>query len=270
MTTDNRFMIKALQKLDVFYAVTSRGTNLPYAECDSETFDDQTYIFSKEEDARAFCTKLDKDGYPAVPAAITREDMSNYYTGLYLTGINRLVFHNGAGYSYLPLDQVVSLKKPEQKDNMPPVMNSALQLTCIYFLQELRRPGQEEKNPERIAKLRELEQEIMADLFRSRFIAVVDITDVKGKLDLSKPDPDIKVPFLKTPSGEILQPIFSDLWEFEKFRSKSTRKLQLLTLPFQSLASTLVPNAKGYALNPSGFNLVLQKDKVNALIQQRQ
>ena len=90
----------------------------------------------------------------------------------------------------------------------------------------------------------------MADLVRSRFILALDITDVKGKLDLRKPSPDLKMPYLKNPAGDILQPVFSDLWEFEKFRGKSTRKLQLMTVPFQGLVPAIIQNAKGYALNP--------------------
>ena len=59
MSTDNRLMIKNLQKLDHFYVLTSKATNLPFAECDPETFDDQTAIFEQEQDAKEYAEKLE-------------------------------------------------------------------------------------------------------------------------------------------------------------------------------------------------------------------
>lgn len=269
MSTDNRLMIKNLQKLDRFYVLTSKATNLPFAECDPETFDDQTAIFEQEQDAKEYAEKLEEENQPTVVTEIIKDKMSAFYTGLYLTGINRVAFHNGAGFCYLDLSAVVTVKKPEQKDNMPPVMNDSLQLTAVYFLQELRRPNQNTPDPERNARLREMEQELIANLRRSRFVLALDVTDVKGALDLTKPNPDVKVPYLKNPAGDIIQPIFSDLWEFEKFRQKNPRKLQALSAPFQKLVPPLIQNAKGFALNPAGFNLLLQRDKVEALAKQQ-
>ena len=120
MSTDNRFMIRNLQKLEQFYTITSRATNLTWAQCDETTFDDQAYLFSREQDAADFCKALNEDNYPAVTVKVEKSQMSGFYTGLYLTGINRVVFHNGAGIAYLPLDQIVTLRKPEQSAKLPP------------------------------------------------------------------------------------------------------------------------------------------------------
>ena len=147
MSTDNRFMIRNLQKLEQFYTITSRATNLTWAQCDETTFDDQAYLFSQEQDAADFCKALNEGSYPAVTVKVEKSQMSGFYTGLYLTGINRVVFHNGAGIAYLPLDQIVTLRKPEQSAKLPPVSNTALQLTGIYFLQELRRPRPGHERP---------------------------------------------------------------------------------------------------------------------------
>lgn len=265
MTADNRLMIKNLQKLDFFYSISSRATSLTFARCDETTFDDQAYLFCEESDAIDFCNKLNADGYPCAVVKVEKPQMQNFYTGLYLTGINRTAFHNGTGFSYLPLEEIITIRKPEQNPMAPPLSNTALQLTAIYFLQELRRPGLDARNAEHVRKIRELEQELMADLVRSRFILALDVTDVKGKLDLKMPNPDLKMPYLKNPSGDILQPAFSDLWEFEKFRGKNRRKLQPVTVPFKGLIQAMIKEAKGYALNPSGFNLVLMKDKLELL-----
>ena len=109
MSTDNRLMIKNLQKLGQFFTVISRATNLPYAECDQTTFDDQAFIFSREEDAAGFCGKLTENSYPSSVLKVEQAQMQGFYTGLYLTGINRVAFHNGTGFSYLPLESIVTL-----------------------------------------------------------------------------------------------------------------------------------------------------------------
>ena len=85
MSTDNRFMIRNLQKLEQFYTITSRATNLTWAQCDETTFDDQAYLFSREQDAADFCKALNEDNYPAVTAKVEKSQMSGFYTGLYLT-----------------------------------------------------------------------------------------------------------------------------------------------------------------------------------------
>ena len=115
MSTDTRLMIKNLQKLDHFYVLTSKATNLPFAECDSETFDDQTAIFEQEQDAKEYAEKLEDENQPTVVTEIIKDKMSAFYTGLYLTGINRVAFHNGAGFCYLDLSAVVTVKKPSRR-----------------------------------------------------------------------------------------------------------------------------------------------------------
>lgn len=115
MSTEVRLMIKNLQKLEHFYVLISKATNLPFAECDAETFDDQVAVFENEEDASEYAKKLEGQGYPTVVTDMVKEKMSAFYTGLYLTGINRLAFHNGVDFCYLDLEKVVTLKKPEQK-----------------------------------------------------------------------------------------------------------------------------------------------------------
>lgn len=268
MTTDNRLMIKNLHKLEHFYILTSKATTFPFAECDEKTFDDQVAVFESEQDAKKYAARLEAEHYPTQVSDITRAKMPAFYTALHLTGINRIAFHNGSGFCYLDLDSVVTIQKPEQKDTQLPVMNDTLQLTALYFLQELRRPGQDNSAPERAAKLQELEQELIANLLRSKFLLAIDVTDVKGNFDLNQPNPDLKVPYLKNPAGDVIQPIFSDLWEFEKFRSKNPRKLQALCVPFQRLVPPLIQNAKGFALNPAGFNLMLPLDRVEILVKQ--
>ena len=267
MNTNSPSLVKTLQKLDHFFTITSRATNFPFAECDPVTFDDQIRIFTFEKDAEKYLSELKETDFPAGISRIERSQMQSFYTGLFLAGINCIVFHDTESCS-LPLDSIVAVKKPQQNKAMPPVINESLKLTCLSFLQELRRSGQSSQDAERIRKLRDLEQEIMANLVRSDFILALDVTDMKGPVIPGKTNSNLKVPFLKNPAGNVLQPVFSDLWEFEQFRSRNKRKLQPAVVPFRRLAAALIPDACGCALNPSGFNLVLLKEKLEIMAKQ--
>lgn len=268
MAADNQLIIKKLQGMDTFYAAFSDATRLPYVACDQETFDDQVYIFAEEKDADEWAKAQAEEKIAINTAKVEKGQMLMFYTSLYLIGANRLVFHNGAGSSYLPLDQVVTINEKEDEKNGLPQRNTTLQLTMIYFLQELRRYGELPQDEERKRHIHDLEQEMVANLMRSKYIMAIDISKVEGEFVPGKPGQNIQIPYLKNPAGEILQPIFSDLWEFQKFSKNYGPKMQLGVTPFKGLLPSLIKDAKGYILNPAGVNLILLREKLEVLSRQ--
>ncbi len=268
MAVDHGLMIKKLQGLDTFYAGFSQSTRMPYIECAPETFDDQVYLFTEEEAARQWAGEQGENKNPVAAVKVEKEQMLMFYTSLYLIGVNRLVFHNGAGFVFLPIEQVVTLKQPDGDDKNLPRSNPTLQLTMIYFLQELRRPGQSPQDMNRRIRLQEMEQEMMANLMRSRYIMAVDVSRVEGEFDPKKPGQNIQIPYLKTPEGDMMQPLFSDMWEFQKFSKERGKGLRLATMPFKALSGSLIKDARGYVLNPAGVNLVLLREKLETMTKQ--
>ncbi|MCI9500430.1 MAG: SseB family protein [Hungatella sp.] len=265
MAVDHGLIIKKLQGLETLYVSFSQATRMPYVECDPETFDDQVYLFAEEEGAKQWAEEYKEKKIPLVTAKVDKNQMIMFYTSLYLIGVNRLVFNNGAGFTYLPIEQVVTIKKPETEDNAIPRENSTLQLTMIYFLQELRRPGQSPDDVERRKQLREMEQEMVVNLMRSKYIMAIDVSNVEGEFDPKKPGQNIQIPYLKNQQGEIMQPVFSDMWEFQKFSSNYASKLRVASVSFAGLLPSLIKDARGYVLNPAGVNLVLLRDKLEQL-----
>ena len=79
-----------------------------------------------------------------------------------------------------------------------PVLNPGVQLTVVYFLQELRKPNQRRDDAERMQHLRELEEEMLVNLMRSKFILAIDISQVQGEFDPANPGPDVRIPYIKT------------------------------------------------------------------------
>ena len=137
-------------------------------------------------------------------------------------------------------------KIPEGKR---PLLNASLQLSGIYFMQALRRkvPLEEKGN------LNALEEELVANIIRANFLLAVDVKEQDGEKKLN-------VPFVKNKEGDMYQPCFSDIMEFQKFAAG--RKIGSIKVDFQRLPRLLSKQAKGYVLNPAGINLILGKEQL--------
>ena len=132
-----------------------------------------------------------------------------------------------------------------------PVLNPALQLSGIYFMQELRRPVEKEEHK----NLRALEEELIANIKKSQFLVAMERSEEEPK--------KINIPYLKNKDGQILQPVFSDIMEFEKFARG--KKLRLAKIPFDKLPTILIEQAEALVINPMGFNLILNRDQLKKI-----
>ena len=74
----------------------------------------------------------------------------------------------------------------------------------------------------------------------------------------------INIPYLKNKKGDILQPVFTDVMELEKFTKG--QKLRIAHVTFATLPEMLIDKAMAYAVNPFGFPLILNHDQLNKLI----
>ena len=139
----------------------------------------------------------------------------------------------------------LSKVEPEKR----PLINATLQLSGIYFMQELRRPVK----PEEHKNIRELEEELIANLRKSEFLVA---------MDRSEEDPaKVNIPYLKNKEDKIMQPVFTDVMEFEKFgRGKN---LRVAKVTIDKLPSLMIPQANAYVVNPMGFNLILNREHWN-------
>ena len=181
MTVDNSFTMKKFQSMEIIYVTFSQITKLPYVECDPETFDDQVYMFTEEEAAKEFAKSYVEKNTPLLTVKVLRKQMPNFYMGLYAEGVNMVIFHEGDQTRRIELEQI--FPKPDMeimnKQHLP-VLNPGVQLTVVYFLQELRKPNQRRDDAERMQHLRELEEEMLVNLMRSKFILAIDISHTRS------------------------------------------------------------------------------------------
>lgn len=159
------------------------------------------------------------------------------------------------------IELVDIVKKPDfsalPKEKQP-VFNPQLQLSGIYFMQELRR-GVETKEKEGIVQL---EEEFAANLVRSRYLVAVQ--QPKEGEDRN----NMQIPYVQNQNGDIFQPVFTDPEEFRKFNKE--QKLQAFAVEFTNLEQIMIPAAKGFVVNPLGFNAIVQKEQLAGLKQRFQ
>ena len=258
----NNFLLKKFQKMDELYVIFCNTTHLPYVECDAETYDDQIFAFTKEEKVKEMMKSYEEKKLILGYAKIAKAHILPFIVGLYAYGINRLVLCEDDKV-YIELEQLAD--KPDidkLKNDKIPRINPELQLSSIYFLQNVRRRNIERTRDDQI-ELHNQEEEMAINLFRTRFIIGIDLTANGGKLD--KDHPNFKLPFAKLPNGKTYTPCFTDFSEYQKFAMKNKDlKLSLITVKYDDLEK-FTKQTEGIVLNPAGFNLILSVKLLDAL-----
>ena len=103
----------------------------------------------------------------------------------------------------------------------------------------------------------------------------IEIGKIANQRDMSKIEPSkrplaeqeedgkLHIPYLKNKEDKIMQPVFTDVMEFEKFgRGKN---LRVAKVTIDKLPSLMIPQANAYVVNPMGFNLVLNKEQIEKI-----
>lgn len=245
--------IKELQNRDQVFVAYSQATKLPYVVCDEETYNDQVWIFSTEEGIKEYGKKLLDDKILLMGMRYEKKDYPRLYGTFYALGVNSVVWVDGEEKMEVDLPDIAKQADMSKiEESKRPLLNPTLQLSGIYFMQELRRPVEKEER----RNLRELEEELLVNLRKSEYLMAMEV---------SPDDPNkVNIPYLKDKKEQILQPVFTDVMEFEKF--SRGKKMRVAKLPFAKLPEIMMEKAIGYVVNPMGFNLVLSKDQLTKII----
>ena len=249
--------IKALRSSDSLYVAYARTTNLPYVTFDEESYNEQAWIFLREEDVKEFGKSEAEKKNPIIGMKYDRKNFPQLYGLLHSIGLNSVVYQDGVGSIEVELDDIarqqdLSKLPPEKR----PLFNPTLQLSGIYFMQEARRPVPQEQK----TGLKDLQEEVFANMLRSDYLMAV------------MPDPNdpkkLNTAGVKTKDGKTLQPLFSDVSEFSRF--SRGKKMGMVRLPLEKIGAAAIKQAEGFVLNPLGFNLVLDRANFEKLIAMKQ
>lgn len=245
--------VKELQARETVFVAYAQTTRLPYVTCGEETYNDQVWFFADEESVKEFGKKKLEEKVLLMGMKYEKKDFPKMYGLMFAIGANSVIWNNGTEEIEIDLERIV--RKPNLSQVEPakrPLINSTLQLSGIYFMQELRRPVAKEEHK----NLRELEEELIVNLKKSQFLVAMEVDKENPK--------KINVPYLKNKEGQILQPVFSDVMEYEKFARG--KKFRLAKIPFAKLPEILNTQAEAMVFNPLGFNLILNKEQFKKIL----
>ena len=198
--------IHELRNREEVFVAYSQATKLPYVTCDDETFNDQARIFATEEEIKEYGKQLLEDKILLMGMKYEKKDFPRLYGTLYAIGVNSVIWIDGEEQIEIEIGKIAKQRDMSKIEPAKrPLLNPSLELSGIYFMQELRRPVPQEEHK----NLRALEEEVIVNLRKSDFLVAMQR---KG----DEPD-KINIPYLKNKEGKILQPVFSDVMEFEKF-----------------------------------------------------
>lgn len=246
--------IKELQTRDAIFVAYSQATKLPYVICDEESFNDQVWVFATEEEIKEFGKKKLGEKILLMGMKYEKKDYPRFYGTLYAIGVNSVVWVDGENKAEVDLTSIARQADFSQLEpKKQPLFNSTLQLSGIYFMQELRRPIKKE---ERTANMREMEEELIVNLKKSEFLVAMATDPEEPK--------KVNIPYLKNKAGDILQPAFTDVMEFDKFARG--KKLRAAKVPFAKLPGLLIGQAKAFVINPMGFNLILDREQLGRIL----
>lgn len=245
--------VKELRNRDEVFVAYSQATKLPYVTCDEETFNDQARIFATEEEIKEYGKKLLEDKVLLMGMKYEKKDFPRLYGTLYAIGVNSVIWTDGEEQIEVEIGRIASQRDMSKiEPSKRPLLNPSLELSGIYFMQELRRPVEKDQH----GNLRELEEELIVNLKKSEYLVAMNVDPEDPK--------KINIPYLKNKKEEILQPVFTDVMELEKFTKG--QKLRIAKVPFAKLPELLIDKAMAYAVNPLGFNLVLNREQLNKII----
>ncbi len=238
MQPEKQAAIRILSKSEELYVLISLCTKMPFVMCDPETFDDEIFIYEKEEDIKREGKRFVDQKIPLQIAKVARKDFLNFYANVFTMGVNCVVL-NGYMPDMFKLQLSEMVKKPGQKlpNGQIWVENPGLHLTALYFMQEVRR----QKLSELTDELKEMLEEILADYEKGTYVAAVHENN--------------GIPLLKQKNGDVFQPVFTDILEFGKFNKDNQLKAVIVTAA--KIPEILAEDAKGVVINPFGVNLQL-------------
>ncbi len=270
MAVDKTFLIKSIQKRESMIVAYCAYTNKPFVVCDPETYNDQVWIFEDEKSLQEFAKPYTEKKILLRGLKYENKDFLKFFSMLFTIGVNELVFVGEGKKDLIALEELI--KKPDYSAlpvQQQPVQNPELQLTGLYFMQEAKRPVPNEEKQE---VLKELEEELAANLVKARYLVPIELLEGSETNEEKLKSNKYRFPILKNVKKEketgaeqetIVQPIFTDTIEFERFNRE--KKFTALVLPFKNLNRFLVKDSKGFLLNPAGFQLNMPRELLTGL-----
>lgn len=225
-------VLEVVRSGESLYAITARATNNFFMGAENEK--PAAYIFSEKAYADEYVKELKWEGYEVKSLEIRTAQRIGFFNDLYRSGFEAVMVDKGQESLAMSLFTIV--EKPKESGDF--VINPSLMRAAAQFYQELSR--------KRVIKP-------MQDLMSSEIY--------KAKFLIPAENPNERFyPMIADNKGLKFYPIFTDYIEFGKFDKK--HKYETAIVKFRDLKK-LVRKVDGIVLNPFGFGLRLDREKID-------
>ena len=253
MSMTKESAIKAIQESKQFFYMSSPATNLPFVECDQETFNDQVWMFANEPEAKKYFDETQEKHFPVEGRLIENANYPGFFYQLHMMGVNALMWVDGEEKIELELDEVSPMPEvPEEQQMSVPPMNQELMLSGIYFLQEMRRNVAEKIHFENNAHI--LEEEFLVNICKTGFFMPMRENEEGQPQGL----------YVKDKNEKVYMPFFSDTLEMTKHVGYGIR-VRVGYIPFAKLKDMVPKDMEGVIINPESLNLPLSMQQLEEL-----
>lgn len=243
-------ILERLTTAGELFILFSKATRLPYVVCDEKTFDDQIYLFLDEQQALDAAKKDGADDKTVI--RVENKQIMSFYLSLYSIGVNAIIVNISDKTMRVQLKELCKepdySKIPEEKR---PVVNPQLQLTSIYYVQEMRRQQQSGEKKD----LSDMLEEMNANLRKGKFFLMYRKREEE---DASEEGKQIEFPTIKLKNGQLYHPIFTDLNEALKF--PNARSFHPMITDLKGIFKVLAPQVAGVILNPQSVQIIVTKE----------
>lgn len=253
--------LTVIPQLPEVYVIYSAITRCPYVSCEEEYFNkevnyfDEIIMYATQKAAIKKTEELAQVDIPTIVMKVPQREMLMMFSELFLFGIDGVRIHTADDVFFFLLSEIVN--RPDYSDKPEserPLENPGMQLSMLYFMQEVRR-----KTADRTSKkLRDLEEEMLANILRSNFLIPIQESEVEGETKGG-------LLMVKMNDGTMMVPIFSDGVVFTRFGA--AKNLKAIVMSAERLGEMPLPTgADGFLINPNGVAVPLKKEYLDKLM----
>ena len=264
---DKKEFIKGFPNREAIYVIYSKLTRLPYIVCNEQTFDDEVTIYTDRMMAEESAANLENEGRPSFALRVPREN-NNYlrlFSEFYAYGVNAIQIYTEDDSEQFQISELVKKRDfSELPEKQRPLDNPTLQISMIYYMQEIRR--QKEKIDNQLS--RDLSEEMFANIMRAKYYFTFRVQQIDGadKTQLS---------LMRMRDGKSWFPVYTDPLELNKFVATQKgaeigKDIKVDIITFDKLSSIpMPPESNGVLINPLGISVPLPLELMKHLMESR-
>lgn len=244
---DKGILVKILEEIKTtehLWTVLVRVTNNFYLGSEHEK--PSAYLFTDKEYADNFAREVRWEGVQAKILEIKADQRIPFFSDLYRSGFEAIVIDKGEDSLALSLFGIID----EPEHNEATIMNPSLVRSGNQFYQAIAKKK----------AIKQMQDVMCREVYRAKLLVPVLVESPEAETrQLVEKSAELVYANLNSQSGEKYLPAFSDWKEFAKF--DKTKKYNATLVGFADLKK-LVKKVNGIALNPFGFNLILDQEKI--------